>query len=99
MDVLSFSSQASHLVVGAFATFAAILLWSRTRDMAWTFLIIGVIISYADIIFSTLAAFGILGEDPFVYNGVPLLRLALANFPLLFSGIGFLVAAARRRGP
>ncbi len=98
MDPTSFATQTSHLVVGAFATFAAILLWSRTRDMAWTFLIIGAIISYADVVFSTLTAFGILAEDPFVYNGVPLLRLALANFPLLFSGIGFLVAAARRHG-
>ena len=99
MDPTSFSAQISHLVVGAFATFAAILLWSRTRDMAWTFLIIGAILSYADIVFSTLSAFGIVVEDPFVYGGVPVLRLALSNFPLLFSGIGFLVAAARRHGP
>jgi hypothetical protein len=99
MDLAAFSMETTHLVVGAFATFCAILLWSRTRDMAWTFLIIGAIISYADIVFTTLGTFGVLVEDPLVYHGIPILRLALANLPLLFSGVGFLIAAARRHGP
>ena len=70
MDIVSFTQDASHLVLGAFATFCAILLWSRTRDLAWTFIIIGVILSYADIVLSTLRAFGILGEDLLRYRGI-----------------------------
>ena len=99
MDVVTFWQQASHLVLGAFATFCAILLWSRTRDMAWTFIIIGAIIAYADIVLTTLRGFGILGEDLLHYHGVPVLQIALADLPLLFAGIGFLIAVSRRRLP
>jgi hypothetical protein len=99
MDIAAFSQEATHLVLGAFCTFCAILLWSRTRDMAWTFVIIGAIVSYADIVISTLKAFGILGADLMAYKGIPVLQIALANLPLLFSGIGFLIAVSRRRLP
>ena len=63
MDITAFSVDASHLLFGAFATFCAILLWSRTREMGWTFLIMAVIISYADIVLGTLRTYGILGTD------------------------------------
>jgi hypothetical protein len=99
MDTAAFAQSASHLTVGAFATFSAILLWSRTRDMAWTFVIVGAIVSYADIVLSTLRGFGIIGDDLLLYQGIPLLQIALANLPLLFSGIGFLIAASRKRLP
>ena len=71
MGIVAFSQDASHLALGAFATFCAILLWSRTRDLAWTFVIIGAIVSYADIVLATLRGFGILGEDLLSYRGVP----------------------------
>jgi hypothetical protein len=96
MDIAAFSQTMTHLVLGAFSTFCAILLWSRTRDMAWTFVIIGAIVSYADIALATLRSFGILGEDLIRYQGIPVLSIALANLPLLFSGIGFLIASSRR---
>jgi hypothetical protein len=99
MDIAAFSQTMSHLVLGAFATFCAILLWSRTRDMAWTFVIIGAIVSYADIALATLRSFGILGEDLVRYQGIPVLQILLSNIPLLFFGIGFLIAASRRGRP
>ncbi len=99
MDIAAFSQTMSHLVLGAFATFCAILLWSRTRDMAWTFVIIGAIVSYADIALATLRSFGILGEDLVRYQGIPVLQIALSNIPLIFLGIGFLIAASRRGRP
>ena len=97
MDVVTFWQQASHLVLGAFATFCAILLWSRTRDMAWTLVIIGAIVAYAEIVFTTLEGFGILDPTLFVYNGIPVVRIVLANAPLLFTGIGLLLASSRKR--
>jgi len=97
MDIVTFTQDASHLALGAFATFCAILLWSRTRDLAWTFVIIAVILSYADIVLATFRGFGILGEDLLNYRGVPVLQIALADLPLLFSGLGFVIAATRKR--
>ncbi len=97
MDIAAFSVDASHLLFGAFATFCAILLWSRTREMAWTLLIIAVIVSYADIVLATLRNYGILGPEPQGVHGIPVVRILLANLPLLFSGIGFIVAFARKR--
>ena len=99
MGIVAFTQVASHLALGAFATFCAILLWSRTRDLAWTFVIIAAILSYADIVLATLRGFGILGEDLLSYRGVPVLQIALADLPLLFSGIGFAIAATRKRAP
>ncbi len=97
MDIAAFSVDASHLLFGAFATFCAILLWSRTREMAWTFLIIAVIVSYANIVLATLRSYGVLGAEPTVAGGIPVVRILLADLPLLFSGIGFIVAFARKR--
>ncbi len=72
MDIVAFSQDASHLVLGAFATFCAILLWSRTRDMAWTFVIIGAIVSYADIVLHHAPrASGSSEEDLFRLQGRP----------------------------
>jgi hypothetical protein len=99
MGIAAFMQDASHLALGAFATFCAILLWSRTRDLAWTFVIIAAILSYADIVLATLRGFGILGEDLLSYRGVPVLQIALSDLPLLFSGIGFVLAASRKRIP
>ncbi len=97
MDIAAFSVDASHLLLGAFATFCAILLWSRTRDMAWTFVVIGVIVSYADIVMTTLRTYGLLGREPQLTGGIPIVRILLADLPLAFLGIGFLVAFARTR--
>jgi hypothetical protein len=99
MGIMDFAQDASRLALGAFATFGAILLWSRTRDLAWTFLIVAAVLTYADIVLATLRGFGILGEDLLSYRGVPVLQIALADLPLLFAGLGFVLAAARKRVP
>jgi hypothetical protein len=103
MDVTTFYQNGSHLLLGAFATFCAILLWSRTRDIAWTFVIIGVIVGYANIVYTTLIGLHILGNDilglALPPNVLSVVSIALADLPLLFSGIGFLIAATRRRQP
>jgi len=99
IQIQQFIAESSRLLFGAFATFCAILLWSRTRDMAWTFVIVGAIVSYAGIVYGTLAAFGIIDPDDFALRGVHVVEMALANLPPLFLGIGFIVAAVRRRTP
>jgi ABC-type spermidine/putrescine transport system permease subunit II len=97
MNMQDFVIEVTRLAVGAFATFCAILLWSRTRDLAWTFVIVGTIVSYAGIVWGTLATFGIVDEAAFALRGLPVVRVALSVLPPLFLGIGFLAAVARRR--
>jgi hypothetical protein len=99
MDLQAFLIEASHLAFGAFATFCAILLWSRTRDMSWTFIIIAVIVSYAGIAFTTFVRLGLVDEELFIYRGVPVVRLVLTDLPLAFMAVGFLIAAVRKRLP
>jgi len=99
MSIQGFVTESLHLLVGAFATFCAILLWSRTRDMAWTFVIVGTIIAYAGIVYGTRATFGIIDEASLALRGVPVARILLADLPPLFLGIGFIVAVVRRRSP
>ena len=99
MELQAFLIEASHLVFGAFATFCAILLWSRTRDLGWTFLIIAAIVSYAGIAFGTFVRLGLVDESLFMFRGVPVVRLALTDLPLVFMAVGFLISASRKRMP
>jgi hypothetical protein len=99
MVIQEFVAESLRLLFGAFATFCAILLWSRTRDMAWTFVIVGTIVSYAGIVYGTLTTFGIIDPADFALRGVHVVEMALANLPPLFLGIGFIMAVTRRRAP
>lgn len=84
------------LVVGAFATFLAILLWAKTRDTAWMLLIMGVIVEYGEIIYTTLKIFGVVPADVYLIPELVRVDLVLLNLPLLLFGIGFLIMLLRR---
>ncbi len=87
----------SRLAISAVAAFLAILLWSRTRDIAWMLIVIGVIASYADILFGLLAELGLVNEARYTYLGIPLGRILLSNLPYLFLCAALLVMIARKR--
>ena len=87
----------SRLGVGALGTFLAVLLWSHTRDVSWVLVIIGTLVAYAEVVIATLERFGLIGSDLFVVAGFPVLRIVLANLPMiLFSG-AFISMLSRRR--
>jgi hypothetical protein len=86
----------SRLVVGALATFLAIILWSRTRDTAWMFVIIGTIMAYGETVFSALELFGLVRRDLMVISGVSMVKLVLVNLPLVFYSVGFVVMILRK---
>jgi hypothetical protein len=85
----------SKLALGSVAAFLSIILWSKTRDTAWMFVIIGILLTYGEIIFQTLKAFGIIGQF-LVFSGVPVFELLLVNLPLLFFITAFLFMILRR---
>jgi hypothetical protein len=87
----------SRLGVGALGTFFAILLWSQTRDAAWVLVIIGTLVSYVEVVFTTLESFGIVNNEMFNLSGFPVLRIVLANLPMALLACAFIVVVARRR--
>ncbi len=85
------------LVVGAIATFLAILLWSRTRDAAWMLIVIGTIAHYGALVFSGLELLGLVSLDGLVVSGVPLGRVLISSLPMLFFIGAFIIMVARNR--
>jgi hypothetical protein len=84
------------LALGSVAVFLAIILWAKTRDTAWMFVIIGVIAAYGEIIFQTLKSFGIVWADLVVISDIPVFELVLTNLPMLFFATAFLVVVSRK---
>jgi hypothetical protein len=97
MDLGSTVLLVSRLLTVALAAFLAILLWSRTRDLAWMLIVIGTIASYADIIFDLLARIGLVDEARYAVFGLPLGRIILSNMPYLFLCAALLIMIRRKR--
>lgn len=90
---------ASRLAVAGLMTFLAIVLWSRTRDMAWMLIVIGAVSSYADVLFDILLRFGLIDEARLSPAGIPLARVVFATLPYLFLSAAFVVMIRRKRRP
>lgn len=97
MELAEFIVLLSRLATGAIATFFAILLWSQTRDVAWVLVIIGTLVSYAEIVLTTMESFGIIAPEFFDVSGFPVFRIILVNLPLVFLSLGFISMIARKR--
>jgi hypothetical protein len=97
MEMAEFVVLLSRLAAGAIATFFAILLWSQTRDISWVLVIIGTLVSYAEIVFTTLESFGVVNADFFDVSGFPVLRIVLVNLPLIFLSLAFISMIMRKR--
>ena len=86
----------SRLATGSTAAFLSILLWSKTRDTAWMFVIIGVIVICGETLFQILKAFGIVRADFFVFSGISVFELVLVNLPIIFFSAAFLIVISRK---
>jgi predicted membrane protein len=84
------------LVLGAISSFLAILLWSRTRDTAWIFVIISAIVSYVEVVYSLLNLFGIISESFFSENAILVISVSLSCLPTVFIIAAFTVMAWRK---
>jgi len=86
----------SRLVLGAIASFLAIMLWSKTRDVAWMLIVIGTIAAYAEIVYSILNLFGITGGASLTIGSVSLMSIVLPCLPTVFFIAAFAVMVARK---
>jgi len=84
------------LVLGAISSFLAILLWSRTRDAAWIFVIISAIITYVEIIYSILNLLGVIGQNILPENAALIISILLSCMPIVFIIAAFSVMALRK---
>jgi hypothetical protein len=87
----------SRLVMGALAAFFAIMLWSRTRDIAWMLMVGGTIAAYGEALFTVLGLFGISAAIPLGF--MPLVTAIVPNIPAMFFISAFLVMVIRSYGP
>jgi hypothetical protein len=95
MDSSQLIILVSRLAIGAVACFLAILLWARTRDIAWMFIVFGTIASYADIVYGILHVFGIrINSVAFKWGGI--FDILLPILPGVFYILAFSVMISRK---
>jgi len=86
----------SQLVLGALASFFAIMLWSKSRDTAWMLIVIGTIASYIEIIYSILKLFGFISTDFLLIGSVPFAAILLPSLRMIFFIAAFYVMVVKR---
>ena len=86
----------SRLSLGALAAFLAIMLWSKTRDIAWMLIVIGTIASYVETVYSILNLFGVGSETFFSIGSVPFMSILLPCLPIIFFIAAFAVMVVRK---
>ena len=86
----------SRLGLGAVASFFAIMLWARTRDVAWMLMVIGIIAAYVETVYAILNIFGIGGGTILAIGSMPLLSIILPNLPMVFFIAAFAVMVVRK---
>ena len=89
----------SRLATGTLAAFFAIMLWSKTRDVAWMLMVIGSIAAYVETVYSILDLFGITG-DRLSIGSVPVAAILLPNLRsgcLIAAFVVMVVRKFRRR--
>ena len=86
---------ASCLTTGALLAFFAIMLWSKTRDIAWMLMVIGAIVAYVETVYSILKLFGITGFQLSV-GAMSVASILLPNIRNGFFIAAFIVMVARK---
>jgi hypothetical protein len=98
MDLGESVYVSSRLILGALASFFAIMLWTKTRDAAWMLMVIGTIAAYVETVYSILELFGIAGDNVLMIGSVSLAAILLPCLQTLFFIAAFLVMVVRKYG-
>jgi len=87
----------SRLISGALAVFFAIMVRSKTRDAAWTLLVIGIAVAYIEVVHSVLEMSGIAAGNTLFIGSVSLVTILLPVLSTAFFIAAFLVMIVRQR--
>jgi len=85
------------LITGFAAAFTAVLLWSKTREPAWLFIVLGTVFLFGEIIFTALETLGLSKFYLFTVYGISLINVIFASFPFIFFTIGFTLFLRNKR--
>jgi len=96
MDTGQIIQITSRLALGTLAAFFSIMLWAKTRDVAWMLMIIGVIAVYVQTVYEILGVFGISSAYIFAIDSVSLISIVLVNLPMVFFIAAFAVMVVRK---
>jgi hypothetical protein len=95
MDTGEVTYIVSTLTTGALAAFFAIMLWSKTRDIAWMLMVIGAIVGYVEIVYSIMAMFGVAAAS-LSLGSVSAAAILLPNLRNGFFVAAFVVMVVRK---
>ena len=84
------------LVTGGMVAFLAILLMSKKRSLAWSFMVSGFLLSYAALVYELLIELGVLTATKYCLLGIPLSTLICAILPAVCYITAFIIMLAKR---
>lgn len=90
------------LFLGGIIAFLAIMLWSKTRDFSWMFLVLAAVTGYSSLVFDLLLRLGFISPQELTVfgNNIPFIQFVLTILPRLFVIIAFIIMlskSAKRR--
>ena len=86
----------SRLILGALTAFFSIVLWSKTRDIAWMLMVIGTLVMYAEIVYSILELLGISSINAVLIGSISPVAILLPVLRMAFCITAFLALIIRQ---
>ncbi len=84
------------LVAGGIVAFLAILLMSKKRSIAWSFMVSGFLLNYAALVYELLIELGVLTATKYGLWGIPVSTLICAVLPAVCYITAFIIMLAKR---
>ena len=84
------------LITGGIVAFLAILLMSKKRSLAWSFMVSGFLLSYASLVYELLIELGVLTATKYGLWGIPVSTLVCAVLPAACYITAFIIMLAKR---
>jgi hypothetical protein len=94
MDQQVLTMLADNIIAG-FAAFLAIVVWVKTRDSSWIFIVLAVLGYYSSVIYRTLLFFGIVPSEVYVIYGLDAVNYSFIYVPQLFFLIALIIKTVK----
>ena len=84
------------LIAGGIVAFLAILLMSKKRTIAWSFMVSGFLLSYAALVYELLIELGVLTATQYGLLGIPVSTLLCTLLPAVCYITAFIIMLVKR---